>query len=94
MQSEEPVDVKSEDSLASRLGDPSGPPQAVEAKDPVLRAIAGIGITLVVAGGLLVPLASSVSPCMGATRSAKVQWEQRQQQVEQAEIAHQRQAHE
>jgi hypothetical protein len=94
MQNEEPVAAKPEESLASRMGDPSGPPQAVEARDPVLGAIATIGIGLVVAGGLLVPMFSNVGACHGATRSAKMQWQERQQQIHQAEVAGQRQSHE
>ena len=94
MANEEPVSPQPDKSLASEMGDPAGSPQAVEAKDPVLGAIATIGIVLVVAGGILVPLVGSSGACRGATRSAKVKWEQRQQQIEKAEIAHERLSHE
>jgi hypothetical protein len=94
MSNEEPVSPQPEKPLAQQMGDPAGPPQTVEAKDPVLGAIAGIGITLVVAGGLLLPaLATSRATC-GATRSAKVRWEERQQQVDKAIAEQESQAHE
>lgn len=93
MASEEPISPKVDESLAAQMGDPAGSPQAIEAKDPVLGAIATMGITAVVAGGLLA-LFVDVAPCMGATRSAKVKWEKRQQEVMQAEAAHERLPHE
>jgi hypothetical protein len=94
MPTEEPVSPQPNEPLASKMGDPAGSPQAVEAKDPVLRGIATLGITAVIAGGILVPFFASAGSCMGATRSAKVKWEQRQQQIEKAEAAHERQLHE
>jgi hypothetical protein len=94
MSNEEPIAEKVDESLASQMGDPTGQPQAVEAKDPVLKLIGGIGITVVVVGGLLLPAVVSTRPCMGATRSAKTKWEQRQHEVDQAWAAHESQQHE
>lgn len=94
MQNEEPVAPQPDEPLARQLGDPKGEPQAVEAKDPVLGAIAAVGITLVVGGGLLLPLVASTSRTCGATRSAKVKWEQRQHEIEQARAVHESQSHE
>lgn len=94
MENEEPVAKKPEELLAAQMGDPSGSPEAVEAKDPVLGLISGIGITLVVAGGLLIPMIGTTGHTCGATRSAKVQWEQRQHEVDQAWAVHESQSHE
>lgn len=65
MSNEEPIAEKVDESLASQMGDPTGQPQAVEAKDPVLRLIGGVGVTIVVVGGLLLPAIVSTQNCRG-----------------------------
>jgi hypothetical protein len=92
--SDEKTIRNSEELLAKQMGEPSGPPQAVEARDPVLKAIAGLGIAAVVAGGLLIPAMCTTGSTRGATRSAKVKWEQRQQEIEQARAACEGESHE
>ena len=73
----------SAEGLAAKLADPSGPPQPV-ASDDVLNTIAFVGVILVALGGLMVPVFTSTRHTAGATRSAKLEWENRQQQIEQA----------
>jgi hypothetical protein len=89
MQNEEPVSPRADERLAATMPDPSGPPQAVEANDPVLRTIAAAGVTLVAAGGVMLAMCSGAGPTAGATRSAKLQWEYRQHQAEKAQQADQ-----
>ncbi|TWT33418.1 hypothetical protein [Blastopirellula retiformator] len=55
---------------------PPSTPLKSRAVDAILFIIAGAG-ALVLLGGTL-------TPCMGATRSAKLKWEERQMQIEQA----------
>jgi len=76
----EPVDQP----LASEPPDPSGPPQPVTKGDPMLGLLTAGGVTLVAAGGLFAPVFLGGGHTAGATRSAKIEWENRQQQVEQA----------
>jgi hypothetical protein len=73
-----------EQRLASQMPDPSGPPQAAGHNEAVMSALGGLGVALVAIGGLMVPIFASTGGTMGATRSAKLQWEQRQQEIRQA----------
>ncbi len=73
-----------DESLAQAMPDPAGPPKPVEKEDDVLRALAVVGVVLVAGGGLLLPLTASTGATSGATRSAKIQWEQREAEVRQA----------
>ena len=84
MQNEEFVHGVPGDRLAAQMPDPSGPPQPVKVKDPVLSAIAGVGVACVAIGGLMLPMIASTGHTSGATRSAKLRWEYRQRQIEQA----------
>ncbi len=84
MQNEEPVSAAADERLAAQMPDPSGPPQAIEANDPVLRTIATTGIVVVAAGGLMLAMSGGTTATCGATRSAKLRWEQRQEQVKEA----------
>jgi hypothetical protein len=94
MANEEPVSPTPEEPLSRQMGDPSGPPQAVDAKDPVLRTIGSLGIGLVIAGGVLLPAMLSTGHTAGATRSAKVRWEHRQQQLEKTHATIEGKSHE
>ena len=84
MQNEETVSAAADERLAAQMANPSGPPQAVEANDPVLRTIATAGIVLVAAGGVMLAMSGGTTATCGATRSAKLRWEQRQEQVKEA----------
>ena len=72
-----------EQRLAAQMPDPSGPPQAARGNQAVMAALGGVGIALVAVGGLMVPLFTATTHTAGATRSAKLQWEQRQQEIRQ-----------
>ncbi len=84
MKNDEPVSPTADKRLAAQMPDPLGPPQAVEANDPVLRTIATTGIVLVAAGGLLLATSGGTTHTCGATRSAKLRWEQRKAEVKEA----------
>jgi len=78
--------------LSSEMPDSTGPPRPVPKGDPVLNLITTVGVSTVAIGGVMFAMSALTSPCRGATRSAKLQWEQRQLQVEQAyqqELAYQ-----
>jgi hypothetical protein len=75
--------VPPEESLTEAMPDPAAPPRPVEAEDPALRAIGVAGVVLVTVGGLLLPLSLATSSTQGATRSAKLNWEERQSEVRQ-----------
>ena len=66
------------------MPDPAGPPEPVEADDGVLRGLSVAGVVLVAAGGLLLPMVASTNTTMGAMRSTKIQWEQREAEVRRA----------
>ena len=74
-------DESPDDSLAAM------PPKPVEEEQLPLGANIGLGtVALTVAGaGAIVLIGGSMTPAMGATRSTKLLWEQRQQQMQQAE---------
>jgi threonine dehydrogenase-like Zn-dependent dehydrogenase len=63
------------------------PPTPVDKASVALAGNIGLGaIALTVAGaGAIALIAGSMSPTMGATRSTKLEWEQRKLQIEQAE---------
>jgi len=84
MPNDQEVPEPVEERLAEQMPNPAGPPQPVEEDDPVMNTITAIGMSLVVIGGLSIPVLLSTSHTMGATRSAKIQWEDRQHQLEQA----------
>ena len=94
MPNEEPISQTPENLLELPNNDPSGPPQPVAGKDPLKQLITGVGIGVVVLGGLLLPATCSVTQTCGANRSAKVQWEQRQQQIDQALVDQKSLSHE
>ena len=74
--------------------DPSGPPQSVAQKDPVRQLLTGVGIGVVVLGGLLLPATCSTHDTGGANRSAKLRWEERQKQIDQAQAVQKSRSHE
>jgi hypothetical protein len=95
MESESSALPPEERNLAAQMPDPSGPPVPVRADevesvdsthagDPVLRAIAALGVCAVALGGLMFPTFTSVGHTCGATRSAKLQWQARDSQIEEA----------
>ncbi|MCE5268627.1 MAG: hypothetical protein LLG00_12145 [Planctomycetaceae bacterium] len=87
MQEETPMIEPGDEKLSSQMRDPSGPPQAVDANDPVLRLIGSAGIVVVVVGGMMLALSATTSHTSGAQRSTKLQWEQRQVELKQAQAA-------
>ena len=66
------------------MPDPSGPPQAAGRNEAAMSVLGGAGIALVAIGGLMVPMFATTTHTMGSTRSAKLQWENRQQEIRQA----------
>jgi len=84
MLNEQDVPEADEERLAEQMPDPAAPPQPVADDDPVLNTITAIGVGLIVIGGFLIPEVLSTGHTTGATRSAKIQWEDRQRQLEQA----------
>jgi hypothetical protein len=98
MENEENALPREEVTPAERIVDPAGPPQPVEKADdlapppespaggdPVLAFLTAAGVGLVALGGLVVlPILCSARATMGATRSAKLQWQDRQGQIERA----------
>ena len=86
---DEPDDVtsdvtKPDKSLAHAMPDPAGPPKPIEKDDNVLRGLSVLGVVLVAGGGLLLPLMASTGATAGATRSTKIQWEQRRAEIRRA----------
>lgn len=84
MQNDEPVSAQPDDRLSAQMPDPRGSPQPVDAADPVLNVIAAVGVGLVALGGLLLPIFVSTTQTCGATRSARIEWEYREQEIERA----------
>lgn len=83
--SDHPKDeTKPEEAQPNPTPDPAGPPAPVEKEDDVLRSLSIVGIVLVAGGGLLLPLMASTGSCQGATRSTKIQWEQRETEIRRA----------
>jgi hypothetical protein len=94
MSDEKPLSQTPENPSALPNLDPSGPPQPVEKKDPILQMLTGVAIGVVVLGGLLLPATCCVNQTCGATRSAKLRWEHRQQEIRQAQAASESRSHE
>jgi hypothetical protein len=95
MSNEDFASQKPDELLAEQMGDPAGPPQPIGEKDPVLRILAGVGIGLaVVAGGILLPAIACPQRTAGASRSVKIRWEHRQQEIDQVQALHESQSHE
>ena len=95
MENDENVVPREEENLAAQMPDPAGPPQPVQQaygpplavsppRDPVLAAMTVVGVVLVVVTGLVVLVGRSTRATCGATRSARLQWQDRQGQIEQA----------
>jgi hypothetical protein len=78
-----------EEKLAAEMPDPAGPPQPERTGHPVLTAIGVLGLGTV-GVGLLLPMLVNTGVTMGATRSARIQWESRAQEIEEALQAEQR----
>ena len=77
-------EVRSADEpLEVEAADPGGAPRPVAPSDPMLKLIAALGVGTVALGGLLVPAFLTTGQTCGATRSAKIEWERRQLQIEQ-----------
>lgn len=81
MNEPERADDARDESLANVPPTPAEPEIVTRAGNLALGAM-----TLTVAGaGVFLLIAASTSTCMGATRSTKLEWEKRQQEIEQAE---------
>ncbi len=76
--------TKPDEPLTESMPDPAGPPQPVKKEDAVLRALSVAGVVVVAAGGLLLAMAPTIGATQGATRSTKIQWEQRQAEIRRA----------
>jgi hypothetical protein len=70
--------------VGASLPDPSGPPQPVDPTESALAGLTGLGIVLVACGSIFVLTGLSAGPTCGATRSSKLEWENRTAQIEQA----------
>jgi len=55
--------------------------------EPVIPASWNMPVIIAAGAGALALVALLPAPCMGATRSARLQWQERQHQIEQAQIA-------
>jgi hypothetical protein len=84
MENEQSVPRPEEERLAASMPDPSGPPQPVEATEGGLNWVTGLGIGVIVLGGLFWAANASTTRTAGATRSARLEWQSRQAQIEQA----------
>ena len=79
MWDEEPYDVEFD------RPDPHGPPVPVPRRRPSFpEMVTWTGATVAGIGCVLVLLASQARPTLGATRSSRLQWEQRRLQIERA----------
>lgn len=76
---------QSDESLNESLADV--PPTPVIAPQTPSASHAGLNAVLLTAAGAaaFVLIAGTMTPCVGATRSTKLQWEERHLQIEQAE---------
>jgi hypothetical protein len=63
-----------------KLPDPNGRPRAVDAGFGLVDLIAGVAA----AGVSLFMLVGFLTPTMGATRSTRLKWQERQNQVDEA----------
>jgi hypothetical protein len=85
MQDEREVPESGEERLVEATPDPNGAPQPVKKGDPVLSLIATLGVIAVAVGGTLGVSFMTTTHTAGATRSAKLQWEERQRLIEEAQ---------
>jgi hypothetical protein len=76
--------AKPDELLTVSMPDPAGPPRPVGKVEDPLRGLSVAGVVLVAAGGLLLPMMASTGATQGATRSAKIHWEQREAEVRRA----------
>jgi uncharacterized protein HemX len=63
------------------------PPKPVAASQMKAAIYVGLNAALLTAAGAgaIILIAGTMTPCVGATRSTKIQWEDRQLQIEDAE---------
>ena len=78
---EESTDLSSEESLAAVPPTPVETPIAAPARNVAINAALFTGA----GAAALFLVAGTMTPCVGATRSAKLKWEERQMEIEQAE---------
>lgn len=86
---ESPADLPAPEELKNQTADESlanVPPSPLSAPDTHAGNGWGLNAALFTAagGGALFLLSGLMTPCVGATRSAKLEWEKRQLQIEQA----------
>jgi hypothetical protein len=84
MSNDEPKLPAEQPRLAEQMPDPAGSPQPEKEDDAGLGFISAAGVTVVVVGGLLFAGMPLVGSTRGGTRSARLVWEQRQEQIQQA----------
>lgn len=72
-----------EEKVAAEMPDPTGPPQPERKGHPVLTTVCVLGLGTV-AVGLLLPALVNMQSTAGATRSARIQWESRTREIEEA----------
>jgi len=65
-----------------RSADSPGTPQGVRSIPGWLEAAFGLSIAMVVSGAALVVIEAAVGPTYGATRSARLRWEERRHDIE------------
>lgn len=63
--------------------DPAGPPKPVEKNDDI-GLLTAVGVTATVFGTLFAMCGLTARPTCGATRSARLQWHERQTQIDEA----------
>jgi hypothetical protein len=83
MQEEENPIRSEEEKLAAEMPDPAGPPQPERTGHPVLATIGMLGLGTV-AVGLIFPLLTGTTATAGATRSARIRWESRVREIDEA----------
>jgi hypothetical protein len=66
------------------MPDPSGSPKPAQAAEGAVRLIRALGIGAIVIGGLYLAATATTTSTIGATRSAKLEWQNRQGQIDQA----------
>ena len=73
--------AKSDESLADAPPTPVSSPPTLSAsnlgKNTLMLGVAGVGALFLIGG--------TMTPCMGATRSAKLEWQERNAEIERAE---------
>jgi hypothetical protein len=79
---------KSEERSQAESLDPAGPPKPVK-KDDDIGLLTALGVTVTVFGTLFTVCGLTARPTCGATRSARLQWEERAAQIEQAQAEEQ-----